>query len=263
MTSKYTQREPVAGTASSVLALAHLTRADVYDAFLLRADQVPEITAFLRARAPDAQRWLDAGCGTGRLSVGLREAGLAPEGLDLDVDYLDRARLRAPGVPLHAVDLTIARFDEPFEAVVLANGPLAYVLGEATLDAVLLRLHASLGSGSRLIADSPNFPWILENYQSPQVQRVRLNDVDIERHPRHHVQGDRFTHEDTVRVVRDGVVLGEYQESYTFAVRTAAEQLDALQRAGFVNVERWRDWTATDPDANPPGPRIVLSATRP
>src|SRR5690606_37795340 len=86
--------------ALSPLASVGLRRADLYDAFLLREDQVPSVIAFvgrlLESYGLDRRgRALDAGCGTGRLLRPLGELGFEVTGLEPDRDYAARARERA------------------------------------------------------------------------------------------------------------------------------------------------------------------------
>ena len=63
-----------------------------------------------RGLVEPGQRWIDVGCGTGRLLRGLREAGTSAAGVDVDPRMLERARRAIPAAPL-----TVARAEQlPF-----------------------------------------------------------------------------------------------------------------------------------------------------
>ena len=237
------------------------SRTDIYETFLLWPDQVETIIGFV-LRSGAGPRWLDAGCGTGRLLPALTAAGMHVVGIDADGEYLDRARLRAPGVCVRKADLRDLTSDLGlFDGIVVCNGPLSYVLSDRDLDSILIGLAARLRPGGVLITDTPNFPWIVDHYQTPPVQRSRWRGLEIERRPRHVIAPPRFTHIDTLITSRNGVELDRRVESHTFAMRQADQIIEAHQKAGLLTVQRWPSWDATCP-SSVPGPRVLLTAVR-
>lgn len=68
---------------------------------------------------------LDAGCGTGRLSIEAVHRGHRAVGIDLDPDMVERARAKMPDVEWLCADLATLSLEEHFDVVVMAgNIPL-------------------------------------------------------------------------------------------------------------------------------------------
>jgi len=94
---------------------------------------------------------LDAGCGTGRVSIELARRGIEVVGVDVDPSMLATARRLASGLEWVEADLTAFDLGRTFEVVVLAgNVPLFTPPG--TEDALVGRCAAHVGSGGRLVA---------------------------------------------------------------------------------------------------------------
>jgi SAM-dependent methyltransferase len=103
---------------------------------------------------PSGQAVLDAGCGTGRVSIELARRGYSTAGIDLDVALLDSARAKAPDLEWIAADLATMPADVaagPFAAVVLAGNVMIF-LARGTEAAVLRNLADRLAPGGLLIA---------------------------------------------------------------------------------------------------------------
>ena len=85
--------------------------------------ELPFGAAELLAAVAGARRVLDAGCGSGRLTVALARAGADVTGIDTSGERLEQARLRAAGagVPMRLVeadlDLPLTFADGSFDAV--------------------------------------------------------------------------------------------------------------------------------------------------
>jgi SAM-dependent methyltransferase len=111
---------------------------------------------FCAALVPAGARVLDAGCGTGRVTIRLAELGYDCVGVDLDPSMLAVAQKGAPGLPWIRADL--AGFDpaaadmaEDFDLVVAA-GNLFPLLAAGTELAVVTCLAATLRPGGLLVA---------------------------------------------------------------------------------------------------------------
>jgi predicted TPR repeat methyltransferase len=104
---------------------------------------------------PPGARILDAGCGTGRVSVRLAELGHDLVGVDVDESMLAVARRTAPDLVWVAGDLAAlpaqVRERAPYDLVVMA-GNVVPLLAPGTLDAALAGLAAVLASGGVLVA---------------------------------------------------------------------------------------------------------------
>lgn len=102
------------------------------------------------ALLPPPARVLDAGCGTGRVTVRLAELGYRVVGVDVDQAMLDVARAEAPGLDWRQADLSTFDLGETFDAVVLA-GNIVPLLEPGTLTAAAERLAAHLAPEGVLV----------------------------------------------------------------------------------------------------------------
>jgi SAM-dependent methyltransferase len=136
-------------------------RAELYDAFLGRVGQVPEIVAFTLRFG--GGRWLDARCGTGRLLGPLGACGREVVGVDADSVYV--ARARSLGHTVHHCWFTQISSNRigSFDGVLICNGPLAYVLDDGDLRRSLQALASVTSPGGVLVSDTPDLRWILQN----------------------------------------------------------------------------------------------------
>jgi SAM-dependent methyltransferase len=270
------ERDAIAQQLESV----GLDRADVYDAFLLRGEQIEAIVDFIeyiaaRAGRPVPGRALDGGCGTGRLLPALVRRGWRVTGVEPDADYLRRARRRMSEIDAEidaaAADVSLlpCRLDaipaEPrFDVAALVNGPFVYLLDDAARAATLRALFAALAPGGAVWLDCPNFLWILRNYRPPQTQEARVGDLVVRREPHHDIDyhDARFVHRDAITVLRDGRAVAAYRETFRFAVLSAPQIRAALADAGFADVESYGDYGDRAP-RRADGPRIMFTARRP
>ncbi len=94
---------------------------------------------------------LDAGCGTGRMSIELARRGFDIVGVDLDEVMLTQARAKAPHLDWRLGDLSTIKLDKSFDAIVLAGNVMIY-LTPGTEAATLANLAAQLNPGGLLIA---------------------------------------------------------------------------------------------------------------
>ena len=242
-----------------------VSRAELYDAFLLHSDQVPAICRFVQRRSV-GPRWLDAGCGTGRLLPVLLEQGFDVAGIDRDIDYVTRARGRAPGCRIICGALQELRQLElnDLDGIVVCNGPLGYILDDSELAETLLAMVAALRPGGVLITDTPNFPWILDHYEPPAVQRAQIRGFEVERRSRHEIDRSlqRFTHVDVITVSQGGGRQVQREERFPFAMRSSSFLLEAHQAAGLQALEAWQGWDADAPSDTVDGPRVLLTGIR-
>lgn len=100
---------------------------------------------------------LDAGCGTGRVTVELSRRGVEVVGVDLDPAMLAAARRKGPGIEWiegDLADVTVADGEgrpRAFDAVVMAGNVMIF-LAPGTEAAVLANLARHLGMGGRIVA---------------------------------------------------------------------------------------------------------------
>ncbi|SEG07970.1 Methyltransferase domain-containing protein [Actinacidiphila yanglinensis] len=108
------------------------------------------------ALVPPGARVLDAGCGTGRVTIRLAALGYDCVGVDLDTSMLAVAREQAPELPWIQADL--AEFEPAAFGVaadfdlVVAAGNIFPLLATGTEEAVVRRLAAALCPGGLLVS---------------------------------------------------------------------------------------------------------------
>lgn len=232
------------------------SRAALYDAFLLSRDRVPGILRTVLSHDAGA-RWLDAGCGTGQIVAAMADHGLLPEGLDLDAEYLEAARARAPQAPLHHRDLASAGDLGPFDGALVCNGPLCYLPDDDALHRALTALRDALRPGGVLITDTPDLPWILDHYRTPPVQTAVLGPWTVSRRPTHRVLPRVLEHTDTLDFRHDSGATHQTVETFRFTVRTRDALVRAHTQAGFEIRQVWAGWQGQDA-----GPRVLITARR-
>lgn len=95
---------------------------------------------------------LDAGCGTGRVTVELARRGFRVTGVDIDPAMLDAARAKAPTLDWHTADLAeLFCAPGPFDLVLLAGNVMIF-LEPGTEERVVANLARRLAPGGLLVA---------------------------------------------------------------------------------------------------------------
>jgi len=124
-------------------ALNPRSRRDDYDFYL------PRIMA--------AGAVLDAGCGSGTLLAAARDAGHRGRlcGLDPAEAMLERARRRAD-IEWVLGDLTEARWEQPFDLVVMTGHAFQAIVTDAEIEASLAAVRRALASGGRFAFETRN-----------------------------------------------------------------------------------------------------------
>lgn len=121
---------------------------------------------------------LDGGCGTGRVTEGLVDRGLAAIGVDKDAGLVDQARARRPDLTWVVADLlTVTAADlghEAFDLIVLAGNVMVF-LAPGTERAVLANLRSLVAPGGRIVTGF-NTP----ASQSPRGNHYAPGDLDAD-----------------------------------------------------------------------------------
>ena len=106
--------------------------------------------AFVASLVPAPARVLDAGCGTGRIAVRLRELGYDVVGVDVDVAMLWVAAADSPGLDWRWADLSTLDLGSTFDLVLVAGNTIP-LLEEATLADSCARIAAHIAPGGLVI----------------------------------------------------------------------------------------------------------------
>jgi SAM-dependent methyltransferase len=104
-------------------------------------------------RESGGTRVLDAGCGTGRVTIELAARGFTVLGVDLDAEMLQTARAKKPGLAWVEADLAdlASAVDAEFDLALLA-GNVAIFLTPGTEGAVLRSVSERLLPGGLLVS---------------------------------------------------------------------------------------------------------------
>jgi SAM-dependent methyltransferase len=137
----------VAGYEALAPAYDTLTRGYDYDRWLA------EIERIARTQGLSGRRVLDVACGTGKSFLPLLRAGYDVTGCDISRAMLDRAAAKAPGIPLHEVDMrALPEFGE-FDLVTCLDDALNHLLTHDELTAALTGIRRNLAPGGIAVWD--------------------------------------------------------------------------------------------------------------
>lgn len=190
------------------------------------APQAEESARLLAGR----RRIVDVGCGTGRHSLALAEAGFDVVGIDASADMIDVARERAPALTFEVADLTSWRPPSPFDGV-LCRGVLNEITEDVERQAAMDSLFSMLRPGGLLVLG---------------VREIERTRVRFKREPviTRSAEGVFFRAEgefigDVVRV-RETISSADQRADDEFRMRpwSLTELDERAAAAGFTRVER-------------------------
>jgi SAM-dependent methyltransferase len=173
---------------------------------------------------------VDVGCGTGRHSLALAEAGFDVVGIDASADMIAVARERAPGLRFEVADLTSWRPPSPFDGA-LCRGVLNDLTEDAERQAAMDSLWGMLRPGGLLVLG---------------VREIERTRTRFKREPviTRSAEGVFFRAEgefigDVVRV-RETISSADQRADHEFRMRpwTLTELDERAAAAGFTRVER-------------------------
>jgi SAM-dependent methyltransferase len=198
-----------------------------YDASLAGTSLFALDERFVLEHCPPTGRFIDLGCGTGRMLVPMAQRGNWVLGVDLSESMLQQAVIRAQkaGVPVNLVQANLARLetlaDASFDSAACLFSTLGMVIGADTRASVLRGVFRLLRPGGRFVLHVHNL-WF--NLHTPLGRRWLLsNRVNswLGREP----YGDR------VMPLHQGIA------GLTLHLFTRREAVRLLRAAGFTIVK--------------------------
>jgi SAM-dependent methyltransferase len=129
-------------------------------------DDAPFIMNALRLR--EGQKALDIPCGAGRVSLALARRGVAVTGIDLNPNFLSRARssFRKAKISARFVQADFRRYSlaDRFDAAFIWGGSFGYLSSDENKKLVA-RIMGNLKPGGRLLVDQPNREYLLRHFE--------------------------------------------------------------------------------------------------
>jgi SAM-dependent methyltransferase len=208
---------------------------------------------------------LELGCGTGRVTIPLAQAGIAITGLDAMPAMLARARAKGGDLPIRWVEGDARSFalGATFDLIIDTGDVLQHTLMLPEHEAILGRVRAHLAPHGRFVlsslfpraaqmADHAHHPWF--DYTDAQGRHVEVSGT-LRYEPLRQVY-----HEDAVRRWRDAD--GREVTRYGPLARRLffPQELEALLHYnGFTVVQRLGDWDGS-PLADDSRLRVLVCA---
>ena len=112
-----------------------------------------ELLQWLTQQGIAVKSSLDLACGSGALCEKLREAGIAPMGMDLSEGMIKVAKSRCADIPYEVADMRSFRTAKSFDLVTCTGDSLNHILDFAELETVFRNVHACLNPGGHFIFD--------------------------------------------------------------------------------------------------------------
>jgi SAM-dependent methyltransferase len=103
------------------------------------------ITALLRGRKHATL--LDLGCGTGEHLALLEREGIRCTGVDISEDMIAVAGKRYPNIEFVRTDMTDIEYDAAFNIVISLFGSFNYLINDADIESMLMKLRKALKTG--------------------------------------------------------------------------------------------------------------------
>jgi SAM-dependent methyltransferase len=131
--------------------------APFYDALYHFVDYgraVRQLHELIQQRVPQAATLLDVGCGTGQHLQHFRDL-YQVEGLDIDGNLLESARLRCPGVPFHEMSMVDFRLPRRFDVITCLFSAIGYVQTVDNMRRAIATMAGHLEPGGLLLVE----PW--------------------------------------------------------------------------------------------------------
>ncbi|HEU0025005.1 MAG TPA: class I SAM-dependent methyltransferase [Thermoleophilaceae bacterium] len=130
--------------------------APFYDSFTAGSDYdawTTSVEPVLRTHAPAGRRLLDLACGTGESLLPFHRRGYEVTGCDISAAMLDRARAKAPSLPLLRLDVRALPGLGPFDVLTCFDDSLNYIGSPSELEAAFHSARRNLAPDGLFLFD--------------------------------------------------------------------------------------------------------------
>jgi SAM-dependent methyltransferase len=137
-------------------ACAYDAFAPFYDSFTAGSDYeawTQSVEPVLRTYVPAGRRLLDLACGTGESLLPFHRRGYEVTGCDISAAMLDRARAKAPSLPLLRLDVRELPGLGPFDVLTCFDDSLNYIGSSGELEAAFRSARRNLAPGGIFLFD--------------------------------------------------------------------------------------------------------------
>lgn len=129
--------------------------AEVYDELTQNVpyDEIAEYYAKLLRETADVKRLLDVGCGTGNLTIRLKDMGFDIVGADGSAEMLSKAAEKCHDIFWVCQDMTKLQLGEEFDAVISTLDSVNHLESKAEIESCFQRVNESLRLGGAFVFD--------------------------------------------------------------------------------------------------------------
>jgi len=142
----------------------------------------PSDQFYLEEARRSGGRVLELGCGSGRLTIPIAQAGVDIVGLDLSKPMLERARAKASdtGVKVEFIEADMRSFELPdkFAAILIPGNSLLHLVSIDDLKQCLMCVRRHLAPRGRLIFDVSK--WALSRFDTQRHPQFQTGDISVD-----------------------------------------------------------------------------------
>ena len=160
--------------------------AEAVDIYAEKTELFPDERKIIDALEPG--RTLDLGCGTGRVTRFLKDAGHTVEGVDICPEMVERARILHPDIPFTVGDAAQLPPLGQFDNIVFSFNGLDCIYPETRRNDAVRGIHRLLKLGGTFVYSTHNWLWLLKpsrrtlrqirHYEGPYyVDRMKIGDL--------------------------------------------------------------------------------------
>ena len=231
------------GLSEKTLNYQHL--AEIYDAIMGDSEGVARYCAMLQ-NVLVGRKILDLACGTGDLTLSLRQLGYEMTGLDLSEPMLEIAKQKAEGNTVSFICGNMLTFElnEVFDSIVCANDSVNYCSSLDQLAKMFRAVNRHLPIGGVFVFDYHQKER-LEEFSDPFDEEGRVGDIGYH----WHIESEPPVLRHIITLYGSGYPIVETHEQFVFdqedIQRTLSEQgfkSEVIDRADIENLyldEKW------------------------